>query len=103
MTDERLSEIVRRLEAAPLLQPYVTGGGGVVLLNGPFPLSKAHTAAEFVAHAPADVQTLLAALDAVRAVCAASVRYRDAVRAMDGIVAAEAALLAAVAQLEDAR
>lgn len=55
-----LEGIRARLAACPELRPYVTGKGGVVILNGPFAMPKAEAAAEFISHALADLRALLA-------------------------------------------
>lgn len=52
-------EIKERLAACPPLSPYTTAKGGVVILNGPFPVEKARNASAFVAAAQADIATLL--------------------------------------------
>lgn len=66
MDNEHIELIKKRRAACPSLDPYVTGRGGVVLINGPFKMEKAVDAALFVQAAPSDVDYLLAENERMR-------------------------------------
>jgi len=59
ITETELHEIAWRFRKCPDLKPYVTHKGGVVLLNGPFPLDRAKCAEQFVKYAKEDVHRLI--------------------------------------------
>jgi len=42
----------RTLGPLPVIEPYVTTNGGVVILNGPFPIDQAHRIARLCKAAP---------------------------------------------------
>jgi hypothetical protein len=62
-----LASIKARLGAAPELRPYATARGGVVLLNGSFPLDRARAAVDLVEHARSDLAALIAEVERLRA------------------------------------
>lgn len=59
MGETELHEIAMRHRKCPDLKPYVTAKGGVVILNGPFPMERAKCAEQFIKHATDDVHKLV--------------------------------------------
>lgn len=62
MTPDQLAEIKARVVVCSLINdkdPYVTVRGGIVLLNGPYPIGQANAIAKFYRHARTDIPALI--------------------------------------------
>lgn len=63
MTNTEKTDIIKRCQCCPDLTPYVTAKGGVVILNGPFPMAKARHVESFIKQAQGDIHALVAEIE----------------------------------------
>ena len=60
-----MEKIKHTLGPLPVIDPYVTTNGGVVILNGPFPIDQAHRVARLCKAAPDLLEALKEVMEGI--------------------------------------